>query len=113
MNTMNVSNNNRYNMSSIFRMAWRFIKSNGYTLSEALKCAWANAKLKRAMKGGIVRFTFRKISGEVREAWGTLKESLLPPTTNNRPYNATLQTYYDTEKADWRCYKVANLLSVG
>ena len=65
------------------------------------------------MKAGIVRFVFRKVNGDLREAYGTLRENLLPPTqgSGRRP-NPTLQTYYDTERCEYRCYKKANLLAI-
>ena len=101
-------------MREIMSLAWQMVRRNGYTMSEALKVAWANVKLRIAMKQKIVRFYFRKIDGSIREAWGTLAENLIPATsgTDNRRKNDTVQVYYDTEKADWRCYKKANLLSI-
>lgn len=112
-NVSNNESNNTINRTALFRLAWRFVKQNGMTLSEALRTAWRNFKLRAAMRVGIVRFTFQKIGGEIRQAYGTLKESLLPPTKSSRPFNPTLQTYFDCEKQDWRCFKVANLLSIG
>ena len=101
-------------MREIMSLAWQMVKRNGYTMSEAMKIAWANVKLRIAMKQKIVRFYFRKIDGSVREAWGTLSESIVPATngSSNRKQNDTVQTYFDTEKQDWRCYKKANLLSI-
>lgn len=101
-------------MREIMTMAWGFIRRNGYTMSEALKVAWANFRLKMAMKNRIVRFYFRKIDGSVREAWGTLSENIVPAINggSGRKQNDTIQTYFDTEKMDWRCYKKANLLSI-
>lgn len=100
-------------MRELMVMAWQFVKRNGYTMSEAMKVAWMNLKLRKAMKKGIVRFCFRKVDGTIREAFGTLKENLLPPTQGNTRNNPTIQTYYDTEKMAWRCFKVANLNSIG
>ena len=34
----------------VMRMAWQMVKKNGYSMSEALKTAWMNIKLKAAMK---------------------------------------------------------------
>lgn len=101
-------------MREIMTMAWQMVRRNGYTMSEALKVAWANVKLRIAMKSRIVRFYFRKIDGSIREAWGTLSESIVPATngSSNRKQNDTVQTYFDTEKQGWRCYKKANLLSI-
>jgi len=100
-------------LANIMRLAWQFVKRNGFTMSEALKCAWANIKLKMAMKERIVKFYFSKVDGSLREAYGTLKESLLPPTNGSgRKANDTLQTYFDTEKQEYRCFKKANLIKM-
>lgn len=104
----------RNQMREVMSLAWQFVRKNGYSMSEALKTAWANYKLKQAMKTKIVRFYYRKVSGEVREAFGSLQEKLLPETKNSgRKPNDTLFTYFDTERESWRSFKKANLLSVG
>ena len=107
-----MSNNTKNTLRKVMKLAWQFIRKNGFTLSEALKTAWANFKLKKAMKKGIVRFYFRKVDGTIREAYGTLKESLLPSTMSGRKHNPTVQVYYDTEKEGWRSYKIANLVNL-
>lgn len=83
-------------------------------MSEALKCAWANIKLKVAMKSKIVKFYFQKVDGSPREAYGTLNEKLMPTTTgtDKRAKNDTVQTYFDTEVNEFRCFKKANLLKM-
>ncbi|MFK2502880.1 DUF2693 domain-containing protein, partial [Bacteroides fragilis] len=40
----------RGQMKEVMQMAWSFVRKNGYSMSEALKCAWANLKLKSALK---------------------------------------------------------------
>lgn len=65
-----MSDKRKSNLREVFKMAWQFVKRNGYTLSEALKCAWANIKLKIAMKESIVKFYFQKVDGSIREAFG-------------------------------------------
>ena len=100
-------------LREILNLAWQFVRKNGYTMSEAMKVAWANYKLKQAMKNKIVRFYYRKVSGEVREAFGSLQEKLLPDTKESgRKPNDTLFTYFDTEKSEYRSFKKANLLSI-
>lgn len=100
-------------LKSIMLLAWQFVRKNGYTMSKAMKVAWANCKLKQAMKNKIVRFYYRKVSGEVREAFGSLQDRLLPETKeSSRKPNDTLFTYYDTERESWRSFKKANLLSI-
>lgn len=104
----------KHTLRDIMQLAWQFVRKNGYTMSEALKTAWANMRLKTEMKQRIVRFYYRKVSGDVREAFGTLQEKLLPPTQGSgRKPNDTLFTYFDTEKEEYRSFKRANLLSIG
>lgn len=107
-----MSTERKNQLSNVMSLAWQFIKRNGYTLSEALKTAWANVKLKAKMKKGIVKFYFQKVDGSLREAYGTLKESMLPMTKEERKTNVTIQTYYDTERQSWRSFKRANLIKI-
>lgn len=101
-------------LHEVMLLAWQFVKKNGFSMSEALKCAWANIKLKVAMKSKIVKFYFQKVDGSPREAYGTLNEKLMPATTgtDKRAKNDTVQTYFDTEVNDFRCFKKANLLKM-
>lgn len=100
-------------MREIMSTAWQFVRKNGYTMSEAMKVAWANYKLKQAMKNKIVKFYYRKVSGEVREAFGSLQDKLLPPTQGTgKKANDTLFTYFDTEKGEYRSFKKCNLIKI-
>lgn len=101
-------------MREVMQLAHQFIRKNGMSLSEALKTAWANIKLKAAMKIRVVRFYFIKISGEIREAYGSLAEGIIPAIESDGSHkqNDTCQTYYDCEKEAWRCFKKANLLRI-
>lgn len=98
---------------AIFSLAWQFVRTCGFTLSEALATAWRNIKLRKRLYQGITKFTFEKVDGSVRQAFGTLSERIVPPTGNSRKPNPTIQVYYDTEKQEWRCFKKANLLTIG
>lgn len=100
-------------LSEIMLQAWQFVRRNGYTMAEALRCAWANYKLRTAMANRIVKFYFQKVDGSIREAFGTLANGIVPETkgTDRKP-NDTCQTYYDTEKEAWRCFKRANLIRI-
>lgn len=87
---------------------YSIVRADGFNVQE-----WANMKLIAQMKHRIVRFYFRKVDGTIREAYGTLKESMLPPTQGTgRKANETLQTYYDTERQEYRSFKRANLVEV-
>lgn len=103
----------KYNLHDIMQLAWQFVRRNGYSMSEALKTAWRNIKVKMMMKQRIVKFYFQKVDGSLREAYGTLSESIVPTTgETGRRTNDTVQTYFDTEKSAWRCFKKANLIKI-
>ena len=118
-NSINILNHTIMSTKSflheVMSLAWQFVRKNGFTMSEALKCAWANMKLKLQMKSKIVKFYFQKVDGSIREAYGTLKDSLLPDSkgTDNRKKSDTVQTYFDTERGEFRCFKKANLIKIG
>ena len=100
-------------LSNVMQLAWQFVKINGMSLSQALRTAWRNVKLRAAMSVRIVKFYFQKVDGTTREAYGTLAERFLPAAVGvARRANDTVQTYYDTEKREYRCFKKANLLSI-
>lgn len=65
------------------------------------------------MQKGIVKFYFQKVDGSIREAWGTLNVKSIPTTagTNNKAKNDTVQSYFDTEKQEYRSFKKLNLVS--
>jgi len=99
-------------LSAIMKDAHRFIKIAGISLSEALKTAWANFKLRMKMYVGIVKFWFKKVDGTTREAYGTLNEKLVAAIsgTDNRKKCDTVQVFFDTEKQEWRSFKKMNLV---
>lgn len=100
-------------LHDVMSLAWQLVKRNGYSMSEALKCAWTNLKLRAQMKSKIVKFYFQKVDGSVREAWGTLSEKIVPATgEDTRKKNETVQTYFDTDRGEWRCFKKANLIRI-
>ncbi len=100
-------------LKQVMSLAWQFVRKNGFSLSEALRTAWLNCKLKGLMRVRIVKFYFVKVDGSIREAYGTLKNGILPPTKGTgRPANPTTQCYFDTEKNEYRCFKKANLLRI-
>lgn len=71
------------------------------------------AILKYKMRRGIVTFTYKKADGTIREARGTLRRSLLPPTkgTGIKP-SPLVFVYYDVDKCGWRSFKRENLLTI-
>lgn len=105
-----MSTTKRNELRNVMSLAWQFVKRNGFSMSEALKVAWANIKLKAAMLLKIVKFYYKKVDGSLREAYGTLKPSVLPATAGNRKANDSVQVYFDTEVGEYRCFKKANLM---
>ncbi|WP_303328150.1 SH3 beta-barrel fold-containing protein [Butyricimonas paravirosa] len=103
----------RNQLRDILNLAWQFVRKNGYSMSEALKCAWANFKLKAALKVKVVEFYFKKTDGTLRQAFGTLKANLIGEVkgTGRKP-NDNLQVYWDTEKEEYRCFKKFNLIRI-
>lgn len=100
-------------LRSVMIQAWQFVKRNGFTLSEALKQAWALYRLKKQLLKGICKFYYQKVDGSMREAWGTLRSDLMPALDERqekKAANPTIQVYFDTEKQEFRCFKVANLV---
>ena len=91
-------------LSEVMRLAWQFVKRNGYTMSEALKAAWRNAKLKIAMRSKIVKFYFQKVDSTIREAYGTLSDKFIPTVagSDDRKKNDTVFVYFDSERQNWR-----------
>jgi hypothetical protein len=99
--------------SNVFKLACVFIRKHQATLSEALKIAWRNIKLRIAMATKIVAFTFRKTDGSIREAIGTLKSDMLPQVKGTgRPTPEHLQLYYDIQKQCYRCFNKIELLTI-
>lgn len=99
-------------LREVMQLAWQFVKKNGYSMSEALKVAWMNIKLKVQMKKRICKFYFQKVDGSLREAFGTLNEHVIPQTQGARKMKDTCQVYFDTERESWRCFKRANLIRI-
>lgn len=102
----------RNEMKNIMNTAWTIARQTGETFGTCLRKAWANTKLRSALKAGVVRFTFKKKDGSVREAVGTLRDLDYQARTDRRSANPTLQVYYDLEKEAFRCFKKANLIAV-
>ena len=77
-----MSNERKSTLSQVMNLAWQFVKRNGFNLSQALKAAWTNIKLKTAMAGRIVKFYFAKVDGTTREAYGTINADIIAHAEN-------------------------------
>ena len=65
----------RSQMKEVMQMAWSFVRKNGYSMSEALKCAWANLKLKAALKVKIVELLQKDRWHATPSLWYSQRES--------------------------------------
>lgn len=102
-----------YNRHYIFSLAWQMVRVQGMTMSDALKTAWANAKVVNGLRKGVCRFKFNKLDGTVREAVGTLVETLIPETRGTGRRRAeSVQCYFDLQKNEWRCFRKDLLIGV-
>ena len=75
-------------LSTIMRSAWQMCRATGEAFAKCLHKAWQLFKLKMRMRAGIVQFWYIKSStGELRQAFGTLKDDLCPETkgTDRKP----------------------------
>lgn len=70
----------------------------------ASKTKISHADLKTKLKTGSLKFYYRKVGGELREAIGTLDLSRVPSA--NQPKGGKVSgdqtAYYDLEKGAWR-----------
>ena len=74
-------------------------------------------KLHKQLHEGIVKFTYTKKNGEVREAVGTLMFEAVTMFGGNIPEGKkvraeNVQTYYDIEKQAWRCFDKGRVVSI-
>lgn len=73
-------------------------------------------RLRRLLKNGVVKFSYKKKDGSVRKATGTLKKSLIPETDREddriKSTNKDVMNYWDLKKDDWRCMIKKNFIKI-
>lgn len=99
-------------LKEIMSLAWSFVRKNGYSMSEALKCAWTNIKLRALLHKKVVEFYFKKTDGTLRQAFGTLMSGRISETKGTKKTADNCQVYFDTEKNEYRCFKKCNLIKI-
>lgn len=99
-------------LKEIMSLAWLFVRKNGYSMSEALKVAWTNIKLRALLQKKVVEFYFKKTDGTLRQAFGTLMSDRIPETKGTKKTADNCQVYFDTEKSEYRCFKKCNLIKI-
>ena len=102
-------------MRDVMSDAWRMFRVTGESFAECLKKAWMLLKLKIQMKNKKVQFFFMKVSGEIRQAFGTMQDKIIADMMKGgdvRKKNEHLFTYWDCEKQEFRSFKKFNLLRI-
>lgn len=76
-------------------------------------------ELKNQMCDGFCHFTFTKVSGEEREAYGTRASDIIEKYSSFNKRRSNRQTcfnsafsYFDIEKKDWRCFRIDSLIGM-
>ena len=112
INIRTMATEKRNLLKEIMNLAWSFVRKNGYSMSEALKCAWTNIKLRALLHKKVVEFYFKKTDGTLRQAFGTLMSGRIPETKGTKKTVDNCQVYFDTEKNEYRCFKKCNLIKI-
>lgn len=112
INIRTMATEKRNLLKEIMNLAWSFVRKNGYSMSEALKVAWTNIKLRALLHKKVVEFYFKKTDGTLRQAFGTLMSGRIPETKGTKKTADNCQVYWDCEKEEWRCFKKCNLIKI-
>ena len=83
----------------------------GRTWQRAVRNGWYFVSLRDALTRGVVRFSYWKRDGSLREARGTLSQLLIPTddlpkgVPNPNPCYSSI-AYYDIDKKAWRSFSI-------
>jgi hypothetical protein len=104
-----------FNRSQAMVMAWVIRRqSPQLTFGQSISAAWKLLRLYTGLRSGLVRFSFRKENGELRQAVGTLVPDLFatPPKGSGYMEGMTLVKYFDVEKNAIRSCRADRLVQV-
>lgn len=95
----------------------QYLESRCGSRAEAALKEAAIMKLAESVSSEIVHFSYRKMDGSVRRAYGTRDSSLISHNgtgSGERRKSGTSGTfaYYDLEKKDWRCFRYENIIGI-
>ncbi len=71
-----MSKERKSQLNGIMSLTWPFVRKNCYTMSETMKCAWTNIKMRTKPTKRVVEFYFQKVDGTLRQAFGTLIDEI-------------------------------------
>ena len=100
----------------VMKYAHNLFNATQESWSLCVKRAWQLYKLAKIMREREVKFSYWKADGTIRQAHGTLRNLPAGVTNANgkkrtKPSYKTF-SYYDTDKNQFRCFRVENLISV-
>lgn len=103
------------NQNNIVKNAINFANHNADLPTAVGKGTLLETLKKRMMRGEVVRFCYRKLSGEIRTAVGTLQANAVQANVvgtgiPKRFYG--MFAYLDLEKMAWRGFKVENFIGI-
>ncbi len=98
----------------VMKYAWQLFRATGNAWRLCMLKAWELYRLAKAMREGVVTFSYSKMDGTIRKAVGTLINVPAGATLGGKkvtkPSYKTM-TYYDIEKNGFRCFRIENLIS--
>lgn len=102
----------RTDLSTIMRRAWALFRVTGNAFAVCLSKAWKLYRMTCRMRYGIVRFTYKKVDGTLRNAVGTLRDIASTVKGPGLPGDGRTVKYYDVEASGWRSFKVGNIVTI-
>ena len=101
----------RIDLQKVMKRAWVLFRETGKSFAVCLSKSWALYRLAKRMRTGVVSFAFEKADGTLRKANGTLQEIAQYIKGTGEDIPSTFK-YYDVDKRAFRCFRIANLITV-
>ena len=103
------------NSSSAMHMAHILSKHKpGFSWSDMLRYGWYFVRFREALRKGVVKFSYFKKDGTIRDARGTLCMTLIPDEKHPKgacltPVFSTIN-YFDLAKGEWRSFAITEFI---
>ncbi len=97
--------------TKVFKRAYEIMQSTNKSFAVCLSKAWQVYRLIKKMRNKVTEFTFEKADGTLRRAKGIIK-NYVTTSTIKRKENFKSIAYFDTEKQNFRSFKVENLITI-
>lgn len=98
--------------SKLFSTAWELVKITSKSFSVCLAKAWNLFRLRKKLQtNDKVKFSFEKVDGTLRVAYGTLKNVSELVKGTGKDVLSTM-TYFDVDANQFRSFRIENLISI-